>query len=369
MHHPTPVGSSLCGDCEDIAAKARKRRQDEKRRKRVEAMPVAAEGERGATCAGTTIWSSPADARWGGPARSRPRRLQAPECGRPEALQQQLPRARTTWAKFVPGRVTVGRKGITPRPALGGSHPGFPRVRQTQGGIHGQNNATKSRGSSCPGGAFSRRRLWTSKQESRPILQRIRFRPAADTGGTEGKPKAIATDAHKLVEMTGGRWEGEWPSSIPPRRGGATEPRCASCSSTRTRASSRKKANGLIGTAITVTLYDDGEIETIDPSADHRFESEGRKCLGPYPPIDRIFSKYERFVMSRDTTMVDAKYLENASRLGAIFSSITTRPAGLMLRRRKPKGVEGWHPVLFMDAECDGRTLRAVTMGTRDLRP
>ncbi len=206
--------------------------------------------------------------------------------------------------------------------------------------------------------------MYVSTEETRPILGHICFRPAADTGATVGGLLTIACNGHRLAEMTGGRWEGEWHAGkthrellVPPGH------------------FSKKRANGLLGTLITVTLFDDDIVEVADNAAGHQHADHGldARPAGSYPDYERVFRSYGRFAVAKDTTVVDAEYLESMGKLGAIFSDKPTRPMGVMLRRRKvgEKGSQTiWHPVLSAEAESDGaeRTMRAMIMGLRDVR-
>ena len=203
--------------------------------------------------------------------------------------------------------------------------------------------------------------MCVSTEEARPILNHICFRPATDYGTTQGGLVTIATNAHKLVELTGGEWEGKWPSDRPEL---LILPDCFS----------RKKAKRLLDTNITVRLFDDDEIETIDEAVrDRPFKSEARKHPGVYPDIDRVFKSYGRFAIAKDKENLDARYLEDMGKIGSIFSDKPTKPVRILLRRRavgEMGGAKVWHPVFTMEAESSGaeRSMRVILMGTRDIR-
>ena len=219
--------------------------------------------------------------------------------------------------------------------------------------------------------------MCVSTEESRPILNHICFRPAKiyELPSQAGELLTIATDGHKLVELTGGKWAGEWPlkTTTSSKSKSARVRRAAAYDTAelliRPECFIRKKAKKLLDTDITVRLFDDGEIQTIDATADYRFESEGRKHPGAYPFTDKVFKQYGGFAIARDTVNLDASYLEEMGKLGTIFSDKTTHPGGILLRRHRV-GENDWHPVFTMEATSGGlnRTMRVLLMGTRDVR-
>ena len=196
--------------------------------------------------------------------------------------------------------------------------------------------------------------------EQRPILNHICFRPSgeAHNGKRSGSLLTIATNGHKLASMQGGSWEGEWP-----REGEVT---------LLPSMFSKKRAKGILDTELEVTLMDDyGTVRVLD-LATARDISE-KVLLHRYPDIDRVFSKYERYAIARDRVSLDAAYLEDMGKIGALFSDKPSRNVGVKLRRRREKVTNGkpgaWCPVLTMrgTSSDSNRTLRVVLMGTRDI--
>ena len=81
----------------------------------------------------------------------------------------------------------------------------------------------------------------------------------------------ITTNGHKLVELTGGKWAGEWPlkTTTSSKSKSARVRRAAAYDTAEllirpNPCFSKKKAARILDTDITVRLFDDGEIQTID---------------------------------------------------------------------------------------------------------
>lgn len=193
--------------------------------------------------------------------------------------------------------------------------------------------------------------------ETRPILNNICFRPSgeAHNGERSGSLLTIATNGHKLVSLKGGRWEGEWP-------GGGEITLLPSLFP-------RKRAKGILDTELEVTLMNDGAVRVLDPATARDVREQVR--LHAFPDVDRVFRKYERYAIAKDRVSLDASYLEDMGRIGALFSDKPNRNVGVKLRRRREKVTNGngaWAPVLTMEAASSDskRALRVVLMGTRD---
>ena len=199
--------------------------------------------------------------------------------------------------------------------------------------------------------------MCVSDEEARPTLQHICFRPQDDgeIPAQRGGLLTIATNGYKLVELTGGEWEGEWPLTGVPEL--CLLPNYFS----------RKKAKKVLDTNVEVRLFDDGGFETIDETAGHHFE--GRRHVSPYPDTAMVVKKYGSFAIARDMVNLDARYLEDMGKIGAMFSDKTARVVGILLRRRKVK--DGmFHPVFTMEATSVdlNRSMKVLLMGTRDVR-
>lgn len=195
--------------------------------------------------------------------------------------------------------------------------------------------------------------------EQRPILNHICFRPSgeAHNGMRSGSLLTIATNGHKLVGMKGGSWEGEWP-----REGEVT---------LLPSMFSKKRAKGVLDTELEVTLMVNGTVRVLDLTTARDIREKVR--LLTYPDIDRVFRKYERYAIAKDRVSLDAAYLEDMGKIGALFSDKPSRNVSVKLRRRREKVTNGkpgaWCPVLTMQGTSSDstRTLRVVLMGTRDI--
>ncbi len=195
--------------------------------------------------------------------------------------------------------------------------------------------------------------------ERRPVLRHICFRPTgeAHNGTRAGAVRTIATNGHKLVASEGGRWEGEWPSAgeitlLPTMF-------------------SKRRAKRILDTDIEITLMGDDTVRVLDPAT--AADSSERVLFPRFPDVDRVFARYERYAIARKRVCLDAAYLEDMGKLGALFSDKPTRVVRILLRRRRDKVANGkpasWCPVFTMKAESgDGqRSMRAVLMGTREV--
>ena len=204
--------------------------------------------------------------------------------------------------------------------------------------------------------------LAVSTDAARPVLGGICFRPAdpkaADAGAFEGPLRVIATNGHKLVSMTGGRWKGEWPTRgrdvvIPPTL------------------FSRKRAKKLLDTTVTVQALDDGSVTVFDNAADHQAVGcDVGSCFLNYPDVDRVLKRYRRYAIARKAVGLNAGYLEEMGRIGEAFQDHAFKRLYVTLRRRNLSArgqPEEWAPVFDATAESDfgRRSLDVLLMGLR----
>ncbi|MYA41514.1 MAG: hypothetical protein F4Z31_07165 [Gemmatimonadetes bacterium] len=204
--------------------------------------------------------------------------------------------------------------------------------------------------------------LAVSNDPARTLLGSICFRAAdpdaADTGDMEGVLRVIASNGHKLVSMTGGTWEGEWPRHgcvvIPPKL------------------FSRAKPKKLLDTYITVQCFGDGSVNVLDNAAGHQAAGDGVDSrFLPYPDVDRVLKRYRRYAVSKAAIGLRADYLEQMGRITHLFQDHPLKKMRVVLRRRNvaKNGTEkDWCPVFDGTATSVlNRRLDVLLMGLREV--